>query len=346
MCIFKEMRLFIPFTVAATCVDAWSNSSHEVVAAVAAARLSPAAINFVSEVFKVKDVADLPARLMQESLWADTKASEEFNAESAKWHFYQAPVDGALYADNPCAPDTCIVPALVDQTILAMLNPEPAMAVNATRFLLHLMGDAHQPLHAGRAADAGGNGIKVDLAPTEQKRLETNGKGLHQAWDLTIPAFAALRDQDRLDPLQVQLVGRRPGKRDQYPLFTSNEIAQDIVVRLGLGSEQARSLEAGSLGFDANSVLNRDDLATIFGELVDETHALSLAHAYPSAADLDLAKDEGKNFVLTSDYVRDNAALVTEQLAKAGARLAELLNAIAAARDALAPPAANFGIVV
>ncbi|QIX59949.1 S1/P1 nuclease [Hymenobacter sp. BT18] len=51
----------------------------------------------------------------------------------------------------------------------------PAEQAVALKFIVHLVGDAHQPLHAGHAEDKGGNDIKVKF-----RGKDTN---LHSLWD-------------------------------------------------------------------------------------------------------------------------------------------------------------------
>lgn len=56
--------------------------------------------------------------------------------------------------------------------------------VFALKFLVHLVGDLHQPMHTGRSEDSGGNGIKVKLM-----RKETN---LHGLWDSSLIDYAGM----------------------------------------------------------------------------------------------------------------------------------------------------------
>ena len=51
----------------------------------------------------------------------------------------------------------------------------------ALRFLIHFVGDLHQPLHVGREEDQGGNKIKVNWF-----EKETN---LHSVWDNSLVEF-------------------------------------------------------------------------------------------------------------------------------------------------------------
>jgi len=56
--------------------------------------------------------------------------------------------------------------------------------LDALRFLVHMLGDLHQPLHVGLAEDRGGNTIRVKWFKTE-----TN---LHSVWDEELVDFEKL----------------------------------------------------------------------------------------------------------------------------------------------------------
>ncbi len=56
--------------------------------------------------------------------------------------------------------------------------------VFALKFLVHLIGDLHQPMHTGRSEDSGGNGIKVKLMRRDQN--------LHGLWDSALIDYAGL----------------------------------------------------------------------------------------------------------------------------------------------------------
>ncbi|MGF1925280.1 MAG: S1/P1 nuclease [Bacteroidia bacterium] len=60
--------------------------------------------------------------------------------------------------------------------------------VFALKFLVHLVGDLHQPMHTGRSEDSGGNGIKIKLM-----RKESN---LHGLWDSGLIDYAGMSYQE------------------------------------------------------------------------------------------------------------------------------------------------------
>ena len=65
-----------------------------------------------------------------------------------------------------------------------------AERAEALRFLGHFVGDLHQPLHAGRLEDRGGNSIAVHLP--ESADCAANELSLHSVWDTTLLCDAGL----------------------------------------------------------------------------------------------------------------------------------------------------------
>ncbi|MEI6949888.1 S1/P1 nuclease [Paraflavisolibacter sp. H34] len=59
--------------------------------------------------------------------------------------------------------------------------------VTALKFIVHLVGDAHQPMHVSRAADKGGNEIQVNYLG--------KGTNLHALWDSRLPEHAGLQEE-------------------------------------------------------------------------------------------------------------------------------------------------------
>jgi hypothetical protein len=59
--------------------------------------------------------------------------------------------------------------------ILANRRNSPAERAEALAFVVHFVGDVHQPLHAGYRHDAGGNDYQV--------RWHGRGTNLHRVWD-------------------------------------------------------------------------------------------------------------------------------------------------------------------
>src|SRR5262245_4085270 len=102
---------------------------------------------------------------------------------TSPWHFIDIPVTitNPTHADvvTACAGD-CVVTE-IDRwgTVLADTTQSKAERLQALSFIVHFIGDVHQPLHsATRGNDAGGN--------AEQVRIDGGTTSLHHAWDFNL----------------------------------------------------------------------------------------------------------------------------------------------------------------
>ena len=157
-------------------VQAWGNIGHRTVGYLAEKYLSPGATTYVAALLGDTDISDA-------ALWADqVKHSHEFHYTD-KWHYIDAEDDPprTCHVDfnRDCIPGPgCVVSAIVNMT--ERVNDADLSSYdkgNALKFLLHFIGDVHQPLHT-EAEDVGGNKILV-----KWNNKHTN---LHAVWDSLI----------------------------------------------------------------------------------------------------------------------------------------------------------------
>lgn len=144
---------------------------HRIVASLAYQHLSPEAKAAVLEI--------LGDELMEEaSTWPDEMRSSPdpyFGRTAAPFHYVNMP-DGVTYNESEKNPVGDAVTALAAfSETLKDTNKSKEERALALRYIIHIIGDLHQPLHAGRAEDRGGNRIDVDWF--EER---TN---LHVVWD-------------------------------------------------------------------------------------------------------------------------------------------------------------------
>lgn len=104
--------------------------------------------------------------------WADEIRSRE----SAPWHYVNLPPGDCSYdRARDCEGGQCAVEALSKQTdILKSKSPDGERVV-ALKWVIHLVGDIQQPLHAGFKGDKGGNLYQVQAFG--------RGTNLHSLWD-------------------------------------------------------------------------------------------------------------------------------------------------------------------
>jgi hypothetical protein len=169
--------------ISATQAWAWGSEGHRIVAEIAEQYLEPATAREVRDLLAIENATTLA----EVSNWADEIRAQRRN--TARWHFVDIPLSAPGYdATRDCARDDCVV-AKIDQFVgEARDRILPArQRLEALKFVVHFIGDVHQPLHAADNGDRGGNEIKVEFLGRR-----TN---LHAVWDTGILAPAVQCDE-------------------------------------------------------------------------------------------------------------------------------------------------------
>lgn len=152
-------------------LHAWGSTGHRAVGRIAERHLSPAARKAVQDLLA-------PEQLAYVTTWADEIRSEPAWAKADPWHYASVPDGQAIDATarNP-AGDVLEAFSRFEKALGDRSAPR-AERVQALKWIAHLVGDLHQPLHVGRSEDQGGNGVVV-LWFGEPSNL-------HTVWDSTI----------------------------------------------------------------------------------------------------------------------------------------------------------------
>ena len=150
---------------------AWGQTGHRVTGEIAQQYLSPLTQAAVAEL--------LPSgSLAQASTYADEMRSEQtefWQKTASPWHYVTVP-HGKHYHQVGAPKQGDAYSAL--QSFTETLKSDTASKEEkqlALRFIVHIIGDLHQPLHVGNGNDRGGNDIKV--------RFFWNDSNLHRVWD-------------------------------------------------------------------------------------------------------------------------------------------------------------------
>ncbi|WP_027161686.1 S1/P1 nuclease [Mesorhizobium sp. WSM1293] len=170
--------------IASNLALAWGPSGHAIIAEIAQRRLGAEALKGVS------DLLGPGASLASIANWADDERVQDKVA--TKWHFVDIPGTATAYdASRDCIPDAalgdCLIAAINRQLAVVACPTQPVDArQRALKFLVHLVGDLHQPLHA--IGDAGGgNGIAVTIVTQEGVNGDLPfNSNLHSAWDVAL----------------------------------------------------------------------------------------------------------------------------------------------------------------
>jgi hypothetical protein len=182
---------FVSIVAGAPAARAWGPDGHVVVARIAEAHLTPKARRALGPLLAGRDLADVAS-------WADDW--RDLHPETKPWHYVDIPLDAAAYdRARDCPQGACVVEALAAQ--VAVLRDERAPLLErqrALRFIVHFVGDLHQPLHAatdthvpGPGGDHGGNAVKAQLTSSDPEfpyhSLPTGS--LHGVWDVDLVAI-------------------------------------------------------------------------------------------------------------------------------------------------------------
>jgi hypothetical protein len=190
---------------------AWARLGHWLVGELAARQLTPQARAQVALLL----AGEPDPTLGGIASWADDLRNTDparFK-QTSRWHYIDLnPADDCGY-DPPrdCADGACVIEQIEAQRKVLADPAQPLEARrDALKFLVHLVGDVHQPLHAGAHYDAGGHddaggnkfqvSLRTDIPPEAyaQKNYVNGvmGTNLHAVWDYYILASAG-RTQEK-----------------------------------------------------------------------------------------------------------------------------------------------------
>jgi hypothetical protein len=191
-------------------VVAWSALGHKLVGALAQRHLTPAAQAEVARLL----AGESDPTLAGIATWADTMRDndpERFR-QTSRWHYVNLSSDSCRYApERDCKDGQCVIAQIdAQRAILADRSQPLAARGDALKFVVHFIGDVHQPLHANARNDQGGNkyqiSLRTDIEPEAYARDRyvggVMGTNLHSVWDYYVLAERGLdlaHYADRLD---------------------------------------------------------------------------------------------------------------------------------------------------
>jgi S1/P1 Nuclease len=195
-----KKKLNAIFAVAlAFILSSWGGAGHKTVATIAENHLTSEAKSSIKNLLGDQSIADIAS-------WADEVRNQPEYKQTGPWHYVDLPLG---YSYEQFA--TEVKKQGADNVYGAMLHCEEQLKSNLTpneqkaialKFLVHFVGDSHQPMHVSRAEDKGGNSIQVQF----------NGKGsnLHSLWDSGLinregKTFDQMaKDYDTATPAEIQ----------------------------------------------------------------------------------------------------------------------------------------------
>lgn len=164
----------------------WGFFGHKTVATIAENHLTPEAKTAIKVLLGTESLVDVAS-------WADEVRNQPEYKSTAGWHFVNLPVglSRSQFKDSIQAikNENLLTALALNESIIRDSAATKAQKTVALKFIVHLVGDAHQPMHVSRAEDKGGNTIQV--------QFDGKGTNLHSLWD------SRLLDHQGLSILQL-----------------------------------------------------------------------------------------------------------------------------------------------
>lgn len=197
--------LVLLVSLAAARVHAWGGQGHRLVALLATERLTPIATQNIVWLLGPETLADV-------SSWADRWV--DANQQTFYWHFLNIPPDATSYdrdRDCPLQPgvtagsradtwrDCAVDRILYNKERVADTSLDRADRAIALKFLVHFVGDLHQPFHA-LGVGRGGNDVPVSIFGEEY--CGSNPCNMHMVWDSALIARRNLDDEKFMTALR------------------------------------------------------------------------------------------------------------------------------------------------
>lgn len=166
--IIRHFKLFLQITLLLNLAFSWGNTGHRTTGEVAE--------HFLTEKTKIEIQKILMnPSLAMASTWSDEMRSNPDFRKYNPWHYANMPLN-QTYANSKKSSKGDIVQAIkLSKSKLKNDNISLDEKAFYLRYLVHLIGDIHQPLHVGRGEDRGGNEIKV--------KWFGENSNLHRVWD-------------------------------------------------------------------------------------------------------------------------------------------------------------------
>lgn len=169
--------LVLAIPALASTAQAWGDIGHRIVAELAWRQLDPSAKAEVDRLLKADGDDSLPDVASWPDHLRDNPDTKDLGKATGPLHYMDFLSGKCVYVPpRDCADGKCVVGGLQKYVaILGDRHKSNADRAEALKFVVHFVGDVHQPLHAGNRDDKGGNEFQV--------QFDGKGTNLHSVWD-------------------------------------------------------------------------------------------------------------------------------------------------------------------
>lgn len=312
----KSFFALAPLLLLTTNAFGWGDTGHQVVAEIAERHLTPAAKQAVLNILG-------PESMALAAIWPDAVRDDKAFDPFKDYHFVEIPTGQtyeSLGREDRREKDAYTVVHRYPEILKDPAKSRSEKMI-ALRYLIHVVGDVHQPLHVGNGIDMGANLCEVkfsDKGHTTQK--------LHAIWDSRL-----------VDSLGDEL---RAARAQKVPWYNYSHFASDVLAKNALGPAEIAKIQSANYFVwfkesadlrpqvypDAQPTAEKDrkycKYVSAWKLAVDP-----ISQAQSRKATIEVGQFDEKQIPLLSDAYKANAMKIIERrLLEGGLRLAKLLN--------------------
>ena len=195
---------------------AWGGDGHQLICLIAEDHLTPTSKAGIHSLLGDANISDAEI-----ASWAD--AIRRQRRELGPWHYVDIPVDASGFDEKRDGQNgNNVIDKIADfEAVLKSSQSSKTDRAEALKFLVHLVGDLHQPLHcAERNGDKGGNTRLVFFLDRQR------AVNLHSVWDSTILLHrkGTIRNLDYSDKLNKAIT---PVQEQEWAKGTTTDWANE-----------------------------------------------------------------------------------------------------------------------
>ncbi len=281
----NKVVLFIAGVLFIVFMSSWGHTGHSIIGKIAANHLNDKARAGVAALLNGESLADVAS-------WAD----ENRGRSTASWHFIN--VENGLSFDefkNQINNKVNVYTALVnEENILSDGKASREDRVTALKYIVHFVGDIHQPMHVSRAVDKGGNTIQV--------RYDGKGTNLHSLWDTKMLEHAGLSEDQmaqNFDKATPQQIAKWQSEPQINWAWESYQISSKIYTEtVKSGSTIDDAYYAAHLPIVANRIeMAGIRLAAVLNSIFSKTNAIAVQAVKPVEAVMTVKETEVGNHI-------------------------------------------------
>lgn len=279
---------------------AWGRQGHRIVARIAAKNLLQTTRDKLRAILGVGASASaLENAMANASIWPDLIDRDATGTD--RWHFINVPISSPFSVSGLCTGDACVITQIENMqnrlqhnlpgfTLKAPPQPPRTMTSQQLAFLIHFVGDIHQPLHAVVNGDRGGNCVRLTAPLVHPSSAMPDTTNLHSAWDVD-EVLAVMRTHNDSEATTANVLFQRFTQGAAVAQLTPTDWARE-------SSDLARSL--------------------VYQRLKIPNHSAAPGQCASGI----------KPVSITANYLSSNVTAVEQRLMEAGIRLSNILNEI------------------